>query len=80
MVEMRVWMRLTSNSGIIIGASSLAQLDSNLAIFEKGPLPEEIVHALDEGWLAAKATTDNYWHLDLKYTYDTQEALFGKDR
>ncbi|KAF2450544.1 aflatoxin B1-aldehyde reductase [Karstenula rhodostoma CBS 690.94] len=66
------------NDGIIIGASSLSQLDTNLAQFEKGPLPKEVVDALDEGWLVAKATSGDYWHLDLKYTYDTQEALFGK--
>lgn len=38
----------------------------------------EVVDALDEGWLAAKVDTQDYWHLDLKYTYDTQAALFGK--
>lgn len=69
---------LTLNSGIIIGASSLSQLDYNLALLDKGPLPEEIVEALDAGWMAAKATSPDYWHLDLKYTYDTKEALFGK--
>ncbi|KAF9729105.1 hypothetical protein PMIN06_000008 [Paraphaeosphaeria minitans] len=66
------------NDGLIIGASSLSQLDNNLAVIEKGPLPKEVVDALDDGWLAAKPTTPDYWHMDLKYTYDTQEALFGK--
>jgi aflatoxin B1 aldehyde reductase len=33
--------------GVIIGCSSLAQLQSNLTDFEKGPLPEEVVQALD---------------------------------
>ncbi|MCJ1306825.1 hypothetical protein MMC25_000468, partial [Agyrium rufum] len=62
--------------GVIIGVSSYEQLESNLKDFEKGPLPEDVVKALDEAWLVTKATTANYWHLDLKYTYDTQEALF----
>lgn len=66
------------NDGIIMGVSSVAQLESNLKDCEKGPLPEEVVKALDEAWLITKATTPNYWHLDLKYTYDTQKALFGK--
>ncbi|KAL1612914.1 hypothetical protein SLS60_001144 [Paraconiothyrium brasiliense] len=66
------------NDGLIIGASSLAQLDNNLAQLDKGPLPKEVIDALDDGWLAAKATTQEYWHLDLRYTYDTQAALFGK--
>jgi aflatoxin B1 aldehyde reductase len=62
--------------GIIIGVSSFAQLESNLSNVQKGPLPEEVVEALDKAWLITKPTTPNYWHLDLKYTYDTQEALF----
>ena len=62
--------------GVIIGVSSIGQLESNLKDLEKGPLPEEVVKTLDEAWLIAKPTTANYWHLDLKYTYDTQEALF----
>ncbi|MCJ1381843.1 hypothetical protein MMC17_004955 [Xylographa soralifera] len=56
--------------GVIIGVSSLDQLKSNLTDLEKGPLPEEVVKVLDEAWLVTKPTTPNYWHLDLKYTYD----------
>lgn len=62
--------------GIIIGVSSFAQLESNLRDVQKGPLPEEVVEALDNAWLVAKPTAPDYWHLDLKYTYNTQEALF----
>ena len=62
--------------GVIIGVSSLDQLKSNLADLEKGPLPDEVIKVLDEAWMITKPTTANYWHLDLKYTYDTQEALF----
>lgn len=64
-------------SGIIIGASSLAQLDKNLDILERGPLPKEVLDALDEGWVIAKGTAPDYWHGDMKYEYDTEEALFG---
>lgn len=64
------------NDGVLIGVSSIEQLQQNLDGIEKGPLPEEVVAALDEAWMVAKATTANYWHLDLKYTYDTQAALF----
>lgn len=63
------------NDGIIIGVSSEAQLEGNLKDLEKGPLPEEVVQALDEAWLVAKPTTANYWHKDLAYTYDTKKAL-----
>ncbi|KAH6986125.1 NADP-dependent oxidoreductase domain-containing protein [Ilyonectria sp. MPI-CAGE-AT-0026] len=65
------------NDGILIGASSLAQLESNLNDLEKGPLPEDVVTALDEAWLLSKADTANYWHGDLDYTYDVQASLFG---
>ena len=44
------------NDGVIIGVSSFGQLESNLADLEKGPLPDEVVQALDEAWLVAKAT------------------------
>lgn len=54
------------NDGVIIGVSSLEQLHQNLEGCEKGPLPEEVVKALDEAWLVAAAETPNYWHLDLK--------------
>ncbi|KAK8189048.1 aflatoxin B1 aldehyde reductase [Phyllosticta capitalensis] len=65
------------NDGVIIGISSLDQLKNNLADLEKGPLPDEVVKALDEAWFVTCPTTTNYWHLDLKYTYDTVKALFG---
>lgn len=61
---------------VMIGVSSFEQLKSNLKDLEKGPLPDEVVQVLDEAWLITKATTPDYWHLELKYTYDTQAALF----
>jgi len=65
------------NDGIIVGVSSLQQLEGNIKDFEKGPLPDEVVNTLDAAWMICKPTTPNYWHLDLKYTYDTKQALFG---
>lgn len=61
---------------MIIGVSSFAQLEGNLNDLEKGPLPDEVVKVLDEAWLITKPIAPKYWHLDLKYTYDTQKALF----
>jgi aflatoxin B1 aldehyde reductase len=49
------------NDGVIIGVSSFKQLESNLADLEKGPLPEDVVEALDEAWLVAKATGPTYF-------------------
>lgn len=72
-------LRITNgNDGILIGVSSIAQLEDNLNNLEKGPLPEEVVQALDEAWQISKAESVNYWHGDLTYTYDVQNALFGK--
>ncbi len=47
---------------IIIGASSAAQLEENLINFEKGPLPEDVVQALDEGWETVRGVCAKYFH------------------
>ncbi|CAE7208242.1 hypothetical protein CFE70_009108 [Pyrenophora teres f. teres 0-1] len=49
------------NDGVIIGVSSSKQLQGNLADVEKGPLPDDVVKALDEAWMAAKATAPTYF-------------------
>ncbi|KAL2827730.1 NADP-dependent oxidoreductase domain-containing protein [Aspergillus cavernicola] len=48
--------------GIVIGSSSVKQLEENLKAFQGGPLPQEIVDALDEGWEVIRATELLYWH------------------
>lgn len=65
------------NDGILIGVSSVEQLGDNLDNLEKGPLPDDVVKALDEAWQVSKADSANYWHGDLEYGYDAREALFG---
>lgn len=65
------------DDGVLIGVSSVAQLGDNLDSLEKGPLPADVVAALDEAWAVCKADAANYWHGDLAYGYDTREALFG---
>ena len=68
---------LDGNDGIILGVSKFEQLEGNLKDLEKGPLPEDVLKALDEAWLICQPTTAQYWHLPLEYTYDTKKALFG---
>ena len=46
---------------IIIGASSAKQLEENLVNLEKGPLPEDILKALDEGWAHVKGICNPYF-------------------
>lgn len=65
------------NDGILIGASSLKQLESNLNDFEKGPLPEEVVEATDRAWALVQSEAVPYWHKEIKYGYDTKEVLFS---
>ncbi|KAL6715474.1 hypothetical protein ACLMJK_006435 [Lecanora helva] len=69
-------MQNGGRDGVIIGVSSLSQLESNLKDLEKCPLPEEVLKALDEAWMLTKATTERYWRFDLEYGYDTQKVLF----
>lgn len=46
---------------VITGASSAEQLEQNLTSLEKGPLPEEMVKALDEGWAIVKGVCKPYF-------------------
>lgn len=59
------------NDGIIIGASSVGQLRTNLLDIEKGPLPKEVVEILDKAWevIRSAGNSPEYWHLKLEYTY-----------
>ncbi|KAH7926385.1 Aldo/keto reductase [Leucogyrophana mollusca] len=54
---------LTPEDGVILGASSAAQLEQNCADSEKGPLPEDVLQALDEACRIVKAhgSTPTYW-------------------
>lgn len=47
---------------VIVGASSAAQLEQNLVDMEKGPLPREMVEALDAAWLRVKGVVPKYFH------------------
>jgi len=49
------------NDGVIIGVSSLGQLESNLRDLEKGPLPDEVLQALDDAWGLLKYKGPTYW-------------------
>ncbi|KAH7869320.1 Aldo/keto reductase [Lentinula edodes] len=47
---------------ILIGASSLEHIRQNLIDLEKGPLPEEVVTALDKAWESVKPYASKYHH------------------
>ncbi|EMC97999.1 hypothetical protein BAUCODRAFT_410420 [Baudoinia panamericana UAMH 10762] len=47
---------------IIIGASSVKHMEENMVDLEKGPLPEEVIQALDKGWEGCKGISIRYYH------------------
>lgn len=50
------------NDGVIVGVSSLGQLEGNLRDLEKGPLPAEVVEVLDLAWeTEVKGRGPTYW-------------------
>ena len=49
------------NDGVVIGVSNFSQLEGNLRDLEKGPLPDDVVEALDRAWHISKATAPSYW-------------------
>lgn len=49
------------NDGVIIGVSGLGQLLTNINDLEKGPLPDEVVEALDKAWMITKSTAPPYF-------------------
>ncbi|TAQ83890.1 hypothetical protein B7494_g7787 [Chlorociboria aeruginascens] len=55
-------LKREQGDAIIIGASSAVQLEENLVNLEKGPLPDEVIEALDKGWLTVKGVCANYFH------------------
>ena len=66
------------NDGVVVGVSSLKQLVENLdALKNREPLPKDVLDALDGACKIDKPYTPPYFHHELRYTYDTQEALFG---
>ncbi|KII89017.1 hypothetical protein PLICRDRAFT_139183 [Plicaturopsis crispa FD-325 SS-3] len=55
-------MKREAGDAILIGASSLKHIEQNLVDLEKGPLPEDVVKALDDAWLSVKPYAANYFH------------------
>ena len=48
--------------GVIVGASSTKHLESNLQALDEGPLPQDVVDALDEGWSRVRGAPLKFWH------------------
>lgn len=52
---------LSPQDGVILGASSVSQLQQNCSDSEKGPLPQEVLDVLDASWLKVAGTGPTYW-------------------
>ncbi|PPQ75579.1 hypothetical protein CVT26_012682 [Gymnopilus dilepis] len=46
---------------VIIGGSSLKHIEQNLVDLEKGPLPDDIIKALDEAWFEVQSYSTQYF-------------------
>jgi aflatoxin B1 aldehyde reductase len=56
-------LKVKYHDAVIIFASSAKQLESNLVDLEKGPLPEDVVKALDDGRPLIKGFQGKYWKI-----------------
>ncbi|CZR58186.1 related to aldehyde reductase [Phialocephala subalpina] len=61
-IEHHSFMKKEFDDAIIVGASSTKHLEENLVDLEKGPLPEDVVEALEKAWLKTKGVAPKYWH------------------
>ncbi|KAG5176149.1 aldo-keto reductase family 7, member A2 [Tribonema minus] len=52
---------LRDGDGVIIGGSSVEQVAQNAAACAEGPLPSDVVAALDDAWLAARGNCPLYF-------------------
>eukprot|EP00794_Sanderia_malayensis_P014253 gene14253-15740_t len=52
---------LESNDGIIVGASKMEHLESNLKALEKGPLHKDVVEAFQNAWTGIKGDCPSYY-------------------
>ncbi|KAF7440761.1 hypothetical protein PC9H_001109 [Pleurotus ostreatus] len=57
-------MKREHGDSILIGASSLNHIEQNLVDLEKGPLPDDVVKALDDAWFKVKPYASKYFHCD----------------
>jgi len=55
-------LKREAGDGVIIGASSIQHVAQNLSDFEKGPLPDDVVKALDEAWIIVAPYATPYFH------------------
>ncbi|KAF9346381.1 Aflatoxin B1 aldehyde reductase member 2 [Mortierella sp. AD094] len=76
---MRHHSRLEAKDGIIIGASSLKNLEESLSDLDKGPLDESMIRAFDEAWEKVKPSSQYYaQHTTMKFPISVRMKLMGQ--
>ncbi|TFK72502.1 Aldo/keto reductase [Pluteus cervinus] len=55
-------MKREHGDAVLIGASSLVHIRRNLIDLEKGPLPDEVVTALDDAWSKVQSHASKYYY------------------
>ncbi|KAF2228811.1 Aldo/keto reductase [Viridothelium virens] len=55
-------MKRQNGDAILIGASSTKHMEQNMVDLEKGPLPDDVVQALDLAWEKVRGTAWRYFH------------------
>ncbi len=59
-------LNVQNNDGIVVGASSIEQLNQNIEALEKGRLPQEIIEEFDKAWTEAKPDSPEYFNFFAK--------------
>lgn len=55
-------MKRELGDAVIIGASSTKHLETNLTALDQGPLPDEVLEAIEAGWERIRGPPLKYWH------------------
>lgn len=55
-------LKKENGDAVIIGASSTKHIEQNLVDFEKGPLPDDVVEAVQKAWEIVKPNAPPYHH------------------
>lgn len=55
-------LKKSLGDAVVVGASSVEQLEEDLVDLEKGPLPEKVVQAMEAAKAKAKSVPSPYWH------------------
>lgn len=53
---------LEDGDGILLGASKLSQIADNVECMSRGPLPEDVVSAVEQLWTSVEPSRSDIWN------------------